>query len=88
MLVIASTIHLVAMWLGIFLSRLLGLPRQSQIAVGISGSQKTLMVGLQIAIDCGVSVIPMMVYHLAQLLLDTLIVQRWRQDESEPTTLP
>jgi sodium/bile acid cotransporter 7 len=36
------------------------------------------MVGLQIAIDCGVSVIPMLVYHLSQLIIDTVIADRWK----------
>ncbi len=72
-------IHLAALWLGIAVSRELGTDRHRQIAVGFAGSQKTLMVGLQIAIDCGVSVVPMITYHLAQLFLDTLIAQRWRQ---------
>ena len=54
-----------------------------QIAIGLSGSQKTLMVGLQIAIDCGVSVIPMITYHLGQLLIDTIVADRWRRGSSK-----
>lgn len=71
-------IHLTALWLGVATSRRLGWTPATQIAVGFSGSQKTLMVGLQIAIDAGVSVVPMIVYHLGQLVLDTLIAQRWQ----------
>jgi len=74
----AVGIHLAALGLGVITARGIGLNRARQIAVGISGSQKTLMVGLQIAIDCGVSVVPMLVYHLGQLTLDTLIAQRWK----------
>ena len=74
---LALAIHVVALMTGIGASRALGLSPESQIAVGISGSQKTLMVGLQIAIDCGVSVLPMMIYHASQLVFDTVFVQRW-----------
>lgn len=74
----AATVHVSALWMGISGGRRLGLDRDQQIAVGFSGSQKTLMVGLQIAIDCGVSVVPMILYHLLQLLIDTWVAQRWR----------
>ncbi|TWT98688.1 bile acid:sodium symporter family protein [Stieleria varia] len=77
MLLVASGVHLAALASGVFVSRRLGLPAEQQIAVGISGSQKTLMVGLQVAIDCGVSVLPMLIFHLAQLVLDTIIASRW-----------
>lgn len=77
----AVTVHLVALVIAIVLARRAGLTRGEQIAVGISGSQKTLMVGLQIAIDCGVSVLPMLIYHAGQLVTDTMIVERWKSDE-------
>lgn len=80
---IALTVHLIAMALAIFVARRAGLSRAQQIAVGISGSQKTLMIGLQIAIDCGVSVVPMLVYHAGQLVADTLIADRWRRGRGE-----
>jgi|GEM_PF-6661571 len=35
------------------------------------------MVGLQIGLDFGVSILPMIIYHVGQLMLDTLIVQHW-----------
>ena len=73
-----AAIHVIALWLGVFTARQSGSDRAGQIAVGISGSQKTLMVGLQIAIDCGVSVVPMLVYHLCQLIIDTIIADRWK----------
>lgn len=74
---IAISVHLVAFFVAITVSRRLGHERATQIAVGIAGSQKTLMVGLQIALDCGVSVLPMIIYHVGQLMIDTVIVQRW-----------
>lgn len=79
LVLLAATVHLLALWIGIVSARRTGNPREAQIAVGIAGSQKTLMVGLQIAIDCGVSVIPMLSYHLSQLTLDTIVADRWKR---------
>ncbi|TWU42285.1 bile acid:sodium symporter family protein [Novipirellula artificiosorum] len=83
---LVMAIHLAAFGIGVFSARAAGADRESQIAVGIGGSQKTLMVGLQIAIDLGVSVIPMLMYHLLQLTIDTVIAARWRAggEESVP----
>jgi sodium/bile acid cotransporter 7 len=55
------------------------LDRANQIAVGISGSQKTLMVGLQMAMELGFNIIPMVFYHVSQLLIDTLFVDFFRR---------
>lgn len=71
-------VHLAAMGGSIQLAKICKVSRPGQIACGISGSQKTLMVGLQIAIDCGVSVLPMLIYHVGQLLIDTVIADRWK----------
>ncbi|WP_162006560.1 bile acid:sodium symporter family protein [Roseimaritima sediminicola] len=86
MVVAVVAVHLVAMVMGIASARLGGLGRPQQIAVGIAGSQKTLMVGLQLALDCGVSMLPMIVYHVGQLLLDTVIAQRWAAKTPNPKT--
>lgn len=77
LLLVVSAAHLAVLWIGVATSRWAGRDRDAQIAVGMAGSQKTLMVGLQTAIDCGVSVVPMIVYHVAQLVWDTLIAERW-----------
>jgi sodium/bile acid cotransporter 7 len=84
LIVTAAVIHVLALLLGVVGARMLGMTRASQIAVGIAGSQKTLMVGLQIAIECGVSVIPMLVYHLSQLFIDTIVAEHWRRRSSDP----
>jgi sodium/bile acid cotransporter 7 len=78
-LLAAVMVHCAALYFGIVVARALSLGPESQIAVGISGSQKTLMIGLQIAIDCGVSVVPMIVYHLSQLVIDTVVADRWKR---------
>jgi solute carrier family 10 (sodium/bile acid cotransporter), member 7 len=87
LIIAAILVHLLALLAGVVLARGLKMNRPSQIAVGIAGSQKTLMVGLQIAIDCGVSVVPMLVYHLSQLIIDTIVAERWNQHPIEPVTV-
>jgi sodium/bile acid cotransporter 7 len=74
-----SGVHLVALFAAIGLAKGCGVGRSGQIACGFSASQKTLMVGLQIAIDCGVSVLPMLIYHVGQLLIDTVIADWWKR---------
>ncbi len=71
-------LHLAMLACGYGLAGLLRLKREDRIAVGIAGSQKTLMVGLQVALDCGLLILPMVAYHVGQLLADTVIADRWR----------
>jgi sodium/bile acid cotransporter 7 len=75
--VAAIAVHVVALVFAWYAARWLGIARPQRIAVSLSGSQKTLMVGLKLAIDCGVSILPMVVFHISQLLIDTVIVQWW-----------
>ncbi|XZE55312.1 bile acid:sodium symporter family protein [Planctomycetaceae bacterium SH139] len=72
--IFALATHLIVLGMGWTLAGAAGLGRADQVAVGIAGSQKTLMVGLQISIDCGVSTLPMTMYHIGQLLADTVFV--------------
>jgi len=72
--IFALATHLIVLGMGWTLAGAAGLGRADQVAVGIAGSQKTLMVGLQISIDCGVSTLPMTLYHIGQLLADTVFV--------------
>ena len=72
------SIHIGMFAVGILLARRFAMPRKDQIAVGFAGSQKTLMVGLHVAIDLGVSAIPIVAYHVGQLLVDTVIADRFR----------
>jgi hypothetical protein len=44
------------------------------------------MVGLQIGLDFGVSILPMIIYHVSQLMIDTLLVDRWAK--AHPPTNP
>jgi sodium/bile acid cotransporter 7 len=74
-------LHVVALWIGFGLARSLALPRADQIAVAFAGSQKTLMVGLFVAINYfgGLAILPMVAYHVGQLFIDTVIADRWSQ---------
>ena len=78
MLVAVLVLHLTMLFAGVFLGRVLGLRREDRIAVGFAGSQKTLMVGLQVAVDHGLSILPMVTYHVGQLLADTVVADWFR----------
>ncbi len=84
----AAFAHLTAVVLGYVASRAAGLPVDKQVAVAISGAQKTLMIGLQLSLDCGVSVIPMVMYHVGQLLIDTLLVKQWNRHHAKEKQEP
>ncbi len=77
--VFALFAHLTAVVMGYVAARAVGLSIDKQVAVAISGAQKTLMIGLQLSLDCGVSVVPMVMYHVGQLLIDTLLVKQWNR---------
>jgi sodium/bile acid cotransporter 7 len=71
-------VHLTALCLGLWGGRALGLPRPDAIAVAFSGSQKTLPVGLYLfnayyATEYPLAVIPIAIYHVSQLVLDTFV---------------
>lgn len=70
--------HVIALVSGFWSSRLLHFDRADQIAVAFSGSQKTLPVSLYL-FDAyfkeahPLSLVPIVVYHVSQLIVDTLI---------------
>ena len=80
MCVVAGAVHLVVFYIGLRLASWFGFARPQRIAVGIAGSQKTLMVGLDIAISYfgGLAILPMVAYHFIQLTADTVIADRLR----------
>jgi len=90
MLVVVLGLHVAMLWFGHLAGRWLGLARPDRIAVGFAGSQKTLMVGLHVAITYygGLTILPMVAYHVGQLLVDTMIADRLRRAETgaEATT--
>ena len=72
-------VHGVVFWGGIGVAKLIRLPREQQIAVGFSGSQKTLMIGLTVAISLEMSIIPIVSYHAIQLIVDTIFADWIRE---------
>jgi solute carrier family 10 (sodium/bile acid cotransporter), member 7 len=72
----AVVAHLAALYAGLGLGRAWRLPEEDAIAVGFAGSQKTLTVGLEICSQLGVTVLPMVAFHVGQLLLDTVVADR------------
>jgi sodium/bile acid cotransporter 7 len=80
LLLLVAGVHTVAWLLGFYGAKRLGMAPPEQLAVAFSGSQKTLMVGLTIALAYGgLTVLPMLAYHVVQLLIDTLLAERFRQ---------
>jgi sodium/bile acid cotransporter 7 len=80
MAAIVAAVHLVVWAAGWKLAAVVGLPAEDRAAVAFSGSQKTLMAGLAVAVKFGgLAVLPMVAYHVEQLILDTLIADRLRR---------
>jgi sodium/bile acid cotransporter 7 len=80
-IVLAVALHLIAVAAGWFSSHWLGFDRGRQIAVAFSASQKTLQVSLVLYDQYFMTafpfaVMPLLFYHVGQLLLDTLIARR------------
>lgn len=77
---LAISLHLFALVSGYWSCRWLGFDRGRQIAVAFSASQKTLQVSLllydQYYRDYAFAVMPLLFYHVGQLLLDTVIARR------------
>lgn len=76
MILATAAVHVAALAFGWYGSASLGIRREERIAVAIAGSQKTLMVGLDLAASFGFSILPMIAYHAGQLVLDTLFAER------------
>jgi len=82
MVVLAAAVHFVAWWIGYGAAGILGMARAEQLAVAFAGSQKTLMVGLAVAMDYGgMAILPMLAYTVQQLVIDTILADRFRKNE-------
>jgi sodium/bile acid cotransporter 7 len=80
MLLVVVALHLVLLFVAFYFANWVGMSRPDAIAVGIAGSQKTIMVGLYVALAFGpLAILPMVAYHAAQLLIDTLVADWWRR---------
>jgi sodium/bile acid cotransporter 7 len=92
MLVSVVVLHVAMLLVGLGASRMARLDAADSIAVGIAGSQKTLMVGVHIGVSYGgLAMLPMVAYHVSQLLIDTVVADWWRGRNRmtvEPNTEP
>jgi sodium/bile acid cotransporter 7 len=89
LIVAVIAVHGVLVAIGLTLCRLLSISRNDAIGVAFAGSQKTLMVGTFLATAVApLAILPMVAYHAAQLIIDTMIADWFRQravpDEVEP----
>lgn len=82
-LALIPTIHLGLFFLGLGMSRLMQLAAPDQSAVAISGSQKTFMIGAEVGLTLGLSILPLLIYHVFQLFADTVLADRLRT-KNEP----
>ena len=83
-------VHLTLLVVGWGLCHLLAIERDDTIAVAFAGSQKTLMVGAYLAAAIGpLAIVPMVAYHAAQLVVDTLVADWLRpgQPNADPATV-
>ena len=78
---VATVVHCLALGSGLGLSKVLQFDRKDQIAVGIAGSQKTLMIGLLLCLQVGVTIVPLVVYHTMQLLIDAVFATIVREKQ-------
>lgn len=87
MIGLVAVVHATAWFAGYWSGGWLRLSEADRIGVAFAGSQKTLMIGLAIAIDFGgLAVLPMVAYHFEQLLIDTVLADRLKMRGAELTT--
>jgi sodium/bile acid cotransporter 7 len=82
---LAFGLHLLALYVGLWSSSAWGIDRPRALAVAFAGSQKTLPVSLFLfnkyfMTDFPLAVVPLLCFHVGQLLLDTLIAERMKRD--------
>ncbi len=76
---ITTFAHLSMLATAWYLAQACGVSRPQRIAVAFSGSQKTLMVGLKLAMDFQVSILPIVIYHVGQLTVDSILADYWKK---------
>ena len=85
MIVVSLVLHVAALWGGYRLAKLFRMERANAIAVAIAGSQKTLMVGLLVCAELGVTILPMVIYHTCQMIIDTIFADRMASRAVKPS---
>ncbi len=86
LIVAVAAVHVAVLSVGYLLAQQLKFSNSDAIAVAFSGSQKTLMVGAYLAVAVGpLAILPMVAYHAAQLVIDTLLADWWRNRAASRT---
>ena len=75
-------VHSLVLVIGYQTTLRLGCSRESAKAVAFAGSQKTLMVGLSIALILDITILPLVAYNSLQLIVDTVFADRFRSSDS------
>jgi sodium/bile acid cotransporter 7 len=89
MIFAVTLVHVTLLLLGFGLSTALGFARTDAIPVALAGSQKTLMVGAYLALAVGpLAILPMVAYHAAQLIIDTLLADWLRNGSTAAASEP
>lgn len=76
MITTVLSIHTLVLFIGVVLSTIFKIAKPDGIAVGIAGSQKTLMIGLPMASELQTSILPLVTFHAGQLLIDAVFAER------------
>ena len=79
-------VHIIILYSGRWLAKSIRMKNTEQIAVAFAGSQKTLMVGLSIAVSLQITILPLLAFHSLQLVVDTFIADRMVQQGSDTAT--
>ncbi len=87
MITTVLAIHTFVLFMGVALSATLKITKPDGIAVGIAGSQKTLMIGLPMAGELQTSILPLVTFHAGQLLIDAVFAERQRKSLEKPQSL-
>jgi sodium/bile acid cotransporter 7 len=85
---LAMATHIAALFFGFASGRPLGFDRPRRIAIGFCGSQKTLPISVFLfetyfQNDFPLAVIPLLFFHVGQLLFDTMVAHQWRKKSGE-----
>ncbi len=91
LVVLATVIVAVMLWLTAWMSRRLGFSREDRIAVQFCGTKKSLASGLPMAFvlfagqPVSVIVLPLMVFHQVQLMMCSWLASRYSRDRTPST---
>ena len=83
-ILLSACVCSLALGFGFGLSRAIRFSRPDSIAVGISGSQKTLMIGLLLCLQVDVTIVPLVIYHTIQLIVGAVFATSVNQESATP----